>query len=140
MLCKRRFNNFSISMYKYLPSSCTRPVQLIIAQGVFYLLLRMEQRTKATNISITLLLTILISSSSVHSRKLAGSPSPSPINLELIARMRRPGSLPLACHSKCNQCKPCMPVEVSIRAAEFQEHEYYPQVWQCICQENIYPP
>ncbi|XVE49324.1 hypothetical protein DITRI_Ditri01bG0073600 [Diplodiscus trichospermus] len=77
----------------------------------------------------------------VHSRKLAGSRSPSPESLVVLGRrMRRPGSLPAACHSKCNQCKPCIPVEVSIRAADLQENEYYPQVWQCTCQEIIYPP
>ncbi|KAG4159963.1 hypothetical protein ERO13_D02G204400v2 [Gossypium hirsutum] len=70
----------------------------------------------------------------------AGSSSPSPENLGLIAGTRRPGSLPASCDSKCKQCEPCMPVEVSVRAAELEENEYYPQVWQCMCQENIYPP
>lgn len=128
----------------------------------------MEHRKKITTIFIsTLLLTVLGFSISVHSRELAGSPSPSPVstslvhcyislvemlfewllwfytvqeNLGLIAGIRRPGSLPASCDSKCKQCKPCMPVEVSVRAAELEENEYYPQVWQCICHENIYPP
>ncbi|MBA0682933.1 hypothetical protein Goari_024618 [Gossypium aridum] len=101
----------------------------------------MEHRKKITTIFITtLLLTVLGFSILVHSRELAGSSSPSPENLGLVAGTRRPGSLPASCDSKCKQCEPCMPVEVSVRAAELEENEYYPQVWQCMCQENIYPP
>ncbi|KAL4362495.1 hypothetical protein GQ457_04G003010 [Hibiscus cannabinus] len=99
-------------------------------------------------LTFTLLLVVLSFSVSVHSRELAGSPSPSPVgtshglleSLGQIAGIRRPGSFPASCHSKCKQCEPCMPVEVSIRAAELEENEYYPQVWQCMCRENIYPP
>ncbi|OMO63380.1 hypothetical protein COLO4_32519 [Corchorus olitorius] len=104
----------------------------------------MEQRLKSTNFIISLLLTILISSSSlVHSRKLVGSPPPPSLeSRELVnGRMRKPGSFPAACHWKCNKCKPCIPVQVSIRTVDYlQENEYYPQVWQCKCQDNIYPP
>ncbi|GKV26481.1 hypothetical protein SLEP1_g35771 [Rubroshorea leprosula] len=50
------------------------------------------------------------------------------------------GSLPVACHAKCNQCKPCIPIEVSIQAMEVQENEYYPLVWKCICQKTIFSP
>ncbi|KAK8529829.1 hypothetical protein V6N13_102725 [Hibiscus sabdariffa] len=101
----------------------------------------MERTKKIVDVvTFTLLLAVLSFSVSVHSRELAGSPSPSPESLGLIAAIRRPGSFPASCHSKCKQCEPCMPVEVSIRAAELEENEYYPQVWQCMCRENIYPP
>ncbi|KAF2294449.1 hypothetical protein GH714_011510 [Hevea brasiliensis] len=50
------------------------------------------------------------------------------------------GSFPAKCHSKCNQCKPCKPVQVSVPAMELKENEYYPQVWKCICGEDIFSP
>ncbi|KAF2294442.1 hypothetical protein GH714_011441 [Hevea brasiliensis] len=50
------------------------------------------------------------------------------------------GSFPAKCHSKCNQCKPCKPVQVSVPAMELKENDYYPQVWKCICGEDIFSP
>ncbi|XP_039019935.1 EPIDERMAL PATTERNING FACTOR-like protein 5 [Hibiscus syriacus] len=103
----------------------------------------MEHINKITTIIIiTILLTVLRFSIPVHSRELAGSPSPSPSpgSPGMIDGIRRPGSFPASCHAKCKQCEPCMLIGIPIRAVESEENEYYPQVWQCMCQENIYPP
>ncbi|GLT98134.1 hypothetical protein SLE2022_156530 [Rubroshorea leprosula] len=94
----------------------------------------MELRTQ--RLVFLILLTIFIYSESVDSRNLAISPSPE--SGVFIPRMK--GSLPVACHAKCNQCKPCIPIEVSIQAIEVQENEYYPLVWKCICQKTIFSP
>jgi len=51
---------------------------------------------------------------------------------EMIMKREREGQF--------NQCNPCLPVEVSIRAMELEEEEYYPQVWKCICHDNIFSP
>ncbi|XP_058007395.1 uncharacterized protein LOC131182324 [Hevea brasiliensis] len=110
----------------------------------------MEERS--IFIIVILFFIILIHSSAVHSRALAPSPSPAPVGGEPMARdlnlsMGRggpgkamKGSFPAKCHSKCNQCKPCKPVQVSVHAMELKENEYYPQVWKCICGEDIFSP
>ncbi|OAY45413.1 EPIDERMAL PATTERNING FACTOR-like protein 4 [Manihot esculenta] len=110
-------------------------------------------KERLTIFIVILLFIILIHSSTVHSRALAPSPSPAPVGGEPEAgglnlsngrggsgkTMR--GSFPAECHFKCNQCKPCMPVQVSVPAMEFKENdEYYPQVWKCICGEDIFSP
>ncbi|KDP44490.1 hypothetical protein JCGZ_16323 [Jatropha curcas] len=112
----------------------------------------MKERSKLTTRTMAFLLIILILSFIVNSLELAHSPSPAPMGEELImakelnlyrgrARKAMRGSFPARCHSKCNKCRPCMPVQVSIRAMELKEKEYYyPQVWKCICGDGIFSP
>lgn len=57
------------------------------------------------------------------------------------------GSFPgTSCNSKCNLCEPCMPVEISVRAAKSLaldldlEDNYYPLVWKCMCGDAIFSP
>ncbi|KAL2986931.1 hypothetical protein AAZX31_11G001600 [Glycine max] len=52
----------------------------------------------------------------------------------------RLGSFPATCQPKCNQCKPCVPVEVTIKTMAEEENEYYPIAWMCTCQSNIFSP
>ncbi|KAL6209911.1 hypothetical protein ACLB2K_020850 [Fragaria x ananassa] len=74
---------------------------------------------------------MLICSVSIHSCGFASSPSPSPAlgmprppePSKGIFRKKRRGSFPAICNSKCNQCEPCMPVQVSVRAMELEENE-----------------
>ncbi|EEF34910.1 conserved hypothetical protein [Ricinus communis] len=110
----------------------------------------MVKRTSMATILLTVLLFITLTHSSlVHSRELAHSdhsPSPAPMVGGEIAKRRgdgraKKGSFPARCHSKCNQCNPCLPVEVSIRSMELKEKEYYyPQVWKCMCGDDIFSP
>ncbi|KAL5855332.1 hypothetical protein ACOSQ4_005134 [Xanthoceras sorbifolium] len=94
----------------------------------------MEPKAKLKTVIITLFLTILVQySCSAHSRKLAStSPSPAPVSEEPLfirrKEKKRRGSMPASCHGMCNQCIPCLPVEVSIRTMESDENQYYPQV------------
>ncbi|KAE8645843.1 hypothetical protein Csa_017281 [Cucumis sativus] len=59
-------------------------------------------------------------------------------------RHKRKGSFPGVCDSKCNKCKPCKLVQVSVRSnmdlVENNNIEYYPQVWRCMCHHNIFFP
>ncbi|KAL6270623.1 hypothetical protein ACE6H2_027534 [Prunus campanulata] len=109
----------------------------------------MQQEANPRTLMFALLLTMLISSCLVHSSNLANSPSPSlavvgmPMPNEpprRIVKKGRRGSFPATCHLKCNQCEPCMPVQVSVRAMALEENECYPQVWKCSCGDNIFSP
>uniref|UniRef100_A0A7N0TVW2 Epidermal patterning factor-like protein n=1 Tax=Kalanchoe fedtschenkoi TaxID=63787 RepID=A0A7N0TVW2_KALFE len=96
---------------------------------------------------------VLVSAISIHSCTLMGlghcsssapSPAAAPINRGLhihdliLKRIRR--SLPAACHSKCNNCRPCMPVMALVRPINLQEYDYYPQVWKCMCRDQLFSP
>ncbi|KAJ7946160.1 EPIDERMAL PATTERNING FACTOR-like protein 8 [Quillaja saponaria] len=113
----------------------------------------MEQAPNLKTLIFSLFLILILTCSVVHSSNPASSPSPAPApanNAALTNRlnpyrgrkenpMRR--SFPATCHSKCNECQPCMPVEVSIPTMELEEYEnYYPMVWKCMCQHNIFSP
>jgi len=52
----------------------------------------------------------------------------------------RLGSFPATCQTKCNHCKPCVPVEVTIKTMAEEENKYYPIAWKCMCQSNIFSP
>ncbi|XP_048431023.1 EPIDERMAL PATTERNING FACTOR-like protein 4 [Pyrus x bretschneideri] len=112
----------------------------------------MQAAANPRNLLIALLLAMLISSHLVHSGYFASSPSPSPAvgnptandhepskGKGTVKRLRR-GSFPATCRSKCNECEPCMPVLVSVRAMALEEIEYYPQVWKCACGDSIFSP
>ncbi|KAK7308110.1 hypothetical protein VNO77_41706 [Canavalia gladiata] len=112
----------------------------------------MEQTPKPKPLFVPLLFLILTHTCLVHSRNLPTSPSPAPASIDLTTytrslnthegRKAKPslGSFPATCHSKCNQCRPCVPVEVSIRTMEEEQNQYYPIAWKCMCQSNIFSP
>jgi len=95
----------------------------------------MEVAAKPTPlIAIHIILILLNHVYLVHSRNLSPSPSPAPF------RNPRLGSFPAACQTKCKQCKPCVPVEVTIKTMAEEENEYYPIAWKCMCHSNIFSP
>ncbi|KAI4295766.1 hypothetical protein L6164_035776 [Bauhinia variegata] len=112
----------------------------------------MERKPRPKKLLVSLLLSILSLTWLVHSRNLASSPSPASASVGVAPKsnslnpfrgkrqkaMR--GSFPATCHSKCNQCRPCVPVEVSIRTIEVEEYHYYPMVWKCMCRSFIFSP
>ncbi|XP_018507215.2 EPIDERMAL PATTERNING FACTOR-like protein 6 [Pyrus x bretschneideri] len=116
----------------------------------------MQAAANPRKLLFALLLTVLISSRLVQSSNLATSPSPSPspspaVGMPTpndhgvskgkgIVKKETRGSYPATCHSKCNECEPCMPVQVSIRAMVLEENEYRPQVWRCACGDSIFSP
>ncbi|KAK2664885.1 hypothetical protein Ddye_003459 [Dipteronia dyeriana] len=109
----------------------------------------MEPKSNLKTVVITLfILTLLIQfSCSARSRKKASSPSPAPVIIIseeplFIGRneKRRRGSMPANCHGVCNQCIPCMPVEVSVRTMESEEDLYYPLLWKCTCHNHTFSP
>ncbi|XP_057443934.1 EPIDERMAL PATTERNING FACTOR-like protein 5 [Lotus japonicus] len=120
------------------------------------------KKPKAALIVFLFLLLLILNNHTcqVHSRNLAiaNSPSHAPGPATATAtyknkrsfdgRIRkanpipRQGSFPATiCHSKCNQCRPCVPVEVSIRTTMVvEENQYYPIAWRCMCHTNIFSP
>ena len=50
------------------------------------------------------------------------------------------GSYPATCHLKCNECRPCVPIQVSVRTMTVEENQYYPMVWKCMCQSKLFSP
>ncbi|KAB1208372.1 EPIDERMAL PATTERNING FACTOR-like protein 4 [Morella rubra] len=112
----------------------------------------MDQKALLKTLAFALLLATFIHPCLVHPRNLETAPSPAPESGVQIGHhdpkpskgrndgktMR--GSFPAKCHSKCNQCRPCMPVEVSVRAMALENNEYYPQVWKCMCRDNLFSP
>ncbi|KAM1650673.1 hypothetical protein EV1_003279 [Malus domestica] len=116
----------------------------------------MQAAANPRNLLFALLLTMLISSRLVHSGHFTSSPSLSPSPSPAVGnptandhepskgkgtvnKLRR-GSFPATCRSKCDECEPCMPVQVSVRAMSSEENEYYPQVWKCVCGDSIFSP
>ncbi|EXC31468.1 hypothetical protein L484_003667 [Morus notabilis] len=111
-----------------------------------------QEATSRRFIFALLMITTVVHSCAAHPGLLPSSPSPSPANVMPIAEVPKPskgvimkkaerGSSPVTCNSKCNECEPCRPVEVSIRTVDnLQESEYYPQVWKCMCDNNIFSP
>ncbi|PRQ22756.1 hypothetical protein RchiOBHm_Chr6g0253751 [Rosa chinensis] len=110
--------------------------------------MKMHREANSRTLILVLFLALLICSGSVHSCDFSSSPSPSPAlgmptphePSKGIFKKKRRGSFPATCYSKCNQCEPCMPVQVSVRAMELEENEYYPLVWKCACGDNIFSP
>ncbi|PON90554.1 hypothetical protein TorRG33x02_136090 [Trema orientale] len=102
-------------------------------------------RPRKLILALLMIITMLIHTCPVHMRCLQNSPSPSPAN-EMPKRVshekgRIGSSLVKLCNSKCNECEPCLPVEVSIRTMALEEKEYYyPQAWKCMCGYNIFSP
>ncbi|KAG7011608.1 EPIDERMAL PATTERNING FACTOR-like protein 4, partial [Cucurbita argyrosperma subsp. argyrosperma] len=108
----------------------------------------MELKIK-TALALVFALTLLSFSCLVRSRTLLTAPSPAPEgegnggHKGVVGRKHmRKGSFPGDCDSKCNQCKPCKLVQVSVRSMNLVENniEYYPQVWRCMCHHNIFFP
>ncbi|KAM6540877.1 hypothetical protein CsatB_005324 [Cannabis sativa] len=95
---------------------------------------------------LILVLTLLIHACQVCTYHLSNSPSPSPANNMMPKEMshgkgRRGSSVIKLCKAKCNECEPCMPVEVSIRRMGLEEeYYYYPQVWKCMCGHTLFSP
>ncbi|KAH1223079.1 EPIDERMAL PATTERNING FACTOR-like protein 4 [Glycine max] len=76
-------------------------------------------------------------------RDVSIAPETYPRSLKLRTERKanpRLGSFPATCQPKCNQCKPCVPVEVTIKTMAEEENEYYPIAWMCTCQSNIFSP
>ncbi|KAL3350457.1 hypothetical protein AABB24_023088, partial [Solanum stoloniferum] len=82
----------------------------------------------------------------LHSRKLSPIPPALPPVLHKWTRdeevIRVDGSIPVACHSKCYQCMPCMPIQVLIEEDNDEQNneQYYPQVWRCSCGDKVFSP
>ncbi|XP_058784694.1 EPIDERMAL PATTERNING FACTOR-like protein 6 [Vicia villosa] len=52
-----------------------------------------------------------------------------------------PGSSPPTCIAKCNECTPCTPILVTVPPKKQEEFgPYYPQVWKCTCDNQLYDP
>nr|KYP47779.1 hypothetical protein KK1_030543 [Cajanus cajan] len=109
----------------------------------------MEQTSKPKALILPLIIIFILNHTClVHSRNMATSPSPAPESIAPASlspqeeRKGNPrlGSFPATCQTKCNQCKPCVPVEVTIRTMEEEENQYYPIAWKCMCQSNIFSP
>ncbi|KAH1164518.1 hypothetical protein AAZX31_01G227800 [Glycine max] len=112
----------------------------------------MEQTAKPNAFIVIIIIILIHIICQVHSRNMATSPSPAPASIapETYARSLKPheerkanprlGSFPATCQTKCNQCKPCVPVEVTIKTVAEEENEYYPIAWKCMCQSNIFSP
>ncbi|RDX99026.1 EPIDERMAL PATTERNING FACTOR-like protein 8, partial [Mucuna pruriens] len=112
----------------------------------------MEQTAKPKAFIVILIIILNYTCLLVHSRNLATSPSPEPASIgpATYARTLKPhegrkanprlGSFPATCQTKCNQCKPCVPVEVTIRTMAEEENQYYPIAWKCMCHSNIFSP
>ncbi|XP_060168093.1 EPIDERMAL PATTERNING FACTOR-like protein 8 [Lycium barbarum] len=95
---------------------------------------------------LSLFLTIIPTSQLLHSRKLSPIPALAPV-LHKETReeeaIRVDGSIPVACHSKCHQCMPCMPIQVFIEEDyndDDENEQYYPQVWRCSCGDKVFSP
>ncbi|KAE9616251.1 hypothetical protein Lal_00017605 [Lupinus albus] len=102
-------------------------------------------KVKALIVPVLIIIFINTCILEVHSLILASPPSPAPAPSPAYegrkAKAIRVGSLPVTCHSKCNECRPCVPVEVSIRTMELEEeNQYYPIAWRCMCHSNIFSP
>ncbi|BAU00841.1 EPIDERMAL PATTERNING FACTOR-like protein [Vigna angularis] len=100
-------------------------------------------------IAFHILLILLNHACLLHSRNLPTSPSPAPAGIAPARSLNphegrkanpRLGSFPATCQTKCNQCKPCVPVEVTIKTTAEEENQYYPIAWKCMCQSNIFSP
>ncbi|EPS63784.1 hypothetical protein M569_11005, partial [Genlisea aurea] len=58
----------------------------------------------------------------------------------------RLGSTPPTCHSKCNRCRPCSPMQVPPPASAAIAEEggrysnYKPLAWKCFCRHQFYNP
>ncbi|WCJ17954.1 EPIDERMAL PATTERNING FACTOR-like protein 1 [Euphorbia peplus] len=113
----------------------------------------MEKLSKPNSLIILGLPFLLFSILSVNSRKLPPiSPSPSPVGEEIIeknlkmikGREGEKGSNPAKCESKCNECNPCMAVQVAITTLDQLKENvnefYYPQVWKCVCGDHFFSP
>ncbi|KAF3435552.1 hypothetical protein FNV43_RR22641 [Rhamnella rubrinervis] len=105
-----------------------------------------------------MMMTMLIHSHPIQSHPTATSPSPSPASGMPVANVPEPSSIGIvdrsmtmrgsfpgtSCNSKCNLFEPCMPVEISVRAAKALSLDlgdnYYPQVWKCMCGDTIFSP
>ncbi|CAJ1924660.1 unnamed protein product [Sphenostylis stenocarpa] len=93
-------------------------------------------------IHVLLILILLDHACLIHSRNLANSPAPAPASIGPSTyekslnphegRKTNPqlGSFPATCQTKCNQCKPCVPVEVTIKTMAEEENQYYPIAWK----------
>ncbi|ESW29206.1 hypothetical protein PHAVU_002G051900 [Phaseolus vulgaris] len=111
----------------------------------------MEVAAKPTALTVIILI-LLNHASQLHSRNLSTSPSPAPESVAPATYKRslnphegrkgnpRLGSFPATCQTKCNHCKPCVPVEVTIKTMAEEENKYYPIAWKCMCQSNIFSP
>ncbi|TKY71242.1 EPIDERMAL PATTERNING FACTOR protein 8 [Spatholobus suberectus] len=114
----------------------------------------MEQIAKPKALIVPLILIVIILNYTclVHSRNLETSPSPAPASIGPATYTRslnphegrkanpRLGSFPATCQTKCNRCKPCVPVEVTIRTMAEEKNQYYPIAWKCMCQSNLFSP
>ncbi|KAL1317083.1 hypothetical protein AAHE18_15G111100 [Arachis hypogaea] len=104
----------------------------------------MEQTRQPQSKAFLVLLLILTHATClIHCRVLPSSPSPSlaPAPGSVVGGAKpRWGSIPATCHSKCNQCRPCVRVEVSIKTLTMQQNEYYPIAWKCMCHNTIFSP
>ncbi|KAL2349545.1 hypothetical protein Fmac_003545 [Flemingia macrophylla] len=112
----------------------------------------MEQTSKPKALIVPIIIIIINNTCLVHSRNMATSPSPAPesITPAIYTRSLSPregrkgnprlGSVPATCQTKCNQCEPCVPVEVTIKTMAEEENQYYPIAWKCMCQSNIFSP
>ncbi|KAK1370966.1 Epidermal patterning factor-like protein [Heracleum sosnowskyi] len=82
-------------------------------------------------------------------------PDSSPENL-LTGEKSRLGSTPPSCRNKCNQCHPCMAVQVPTPPSHFRVEQpitsfdpsspgnnysnYKPLGWKCRCNNHLYNP
>ncbi|KAK6125779.1 hypothetical protein DH2020_040479 [Rehmannia glutinosa] len=74
--------------------------------------------------------------------------------LVVVAEKTRLGSTPPSCHNKCNQCHPCMavqvpplpshnrvqPVSAQVNPAGNRYSNYKPLGWKCRCGGHFYNP
>ncbi|KAG2704720.1 hypothetical protein I3760_05G017700 [Carya illinoinensis] len=112
---------------------------------------KMEQKSQlkslVTIFALLLMILTIFHPCQAHSHYLQIAPSPAvsgsgvPIgHMRSGGKRMRGGSFPAKCHSKCNQCKPCVPVQVSVRALTLEDNEYYPLVWKCMCRHFVFSP